>query len=105
MIYAGLHQKAKKISRIIADEAAKLGRDDNRFKDLISHAMRSESQKAINDMIACAASEPELQAKYDDFDSHPYLLNCSNGVVDLKTGESTTTRPQLYAYQNLTVCI
>ena len=38
-------------------------------------------------VLSIAASDPKLARRLEDFDAHPTLINATNGVVDLKTGE------------------
>lgn len=42
---------------------------------------------------------PEVESKFEAFDAEPHLLNCRNGVVNLKTGELSPHNPsQLFTY-------
>jgi putative DNA primase/helicase len=41
----------------------------------------------IKAMLTLASSEPTLAAQPSQFDTHPFLLNVSNGTLDLRTGE------------------
>lgn len=45
--------------------------------------------------MICAASEPLLRSSMSEFDSHPNLLNCANGVLNLTTLEFTAHDPAL----------
>lgn len=54
---------------------------------LMAHAMRSQSRPRIDALLALAQSEPELAARAEDFDNAPWLLNCQNGTLDLRTGK------------------
>lgn len=56
-------------------------------KDLAKHALNSQSRSRIEAMIALAQSEPGVPLLPDQFDNDPWLLNCANGTVDLRTGE------------------
>ena len=38
-------------------------------------------------MVRLAQSDPKVVVSISDLDAHPYLLNCANGTVDLRTGE------------------
>ncbi len=41
----------------------------------------------------------EVQCSIDDFDQHPFALNCANGVVDVRNGElAAHHRSQLFTY-------
>lgn len=42
-----------------------------------------------------AVAQGELEVSTDQFDAHPDLLNCANGVVDLRTGELSPHDPAL----------
>ncbi|GIN74003.1 hypothetical protein J14TS2_44780 [Bacillus sp. J14TS2] len=48
-------------------------------------AKRCESRSVRMNSILDA--RPMVSVKKTDFDSHKYLFNCGNGVIDLKTGE------------------
>ena len=48
------------------------------------HARVSESHAGITQMLKCAAGEPGMPISARDLDQHPYLLNCLNGIVDLR---------------------
>lgn len=56
-----------------------------------------------------AAAQKEAQARWElhasrtDFDAHPLLLNCTNGVVDLRTGELLPHDPRLLLMGQVTV--
>jgi P4 family phage/plasmid primase-like protien len=50
-------------------------------------ARTSESRASIMAALDRAASEPGIPISADRLDAHQYLLNCRNGVVDLRTGE------------------
>lgn len=52
-----------------------------------SWARKSESNGLIKAALERAATEPGMSARASQLDTHPYLLNCNNGVVDLRTGE------------------
>lgn len=59
-------------------------------------AHKSEEKKRITDMIFLAQSEEEVEIETAQLDADPYLLNCKNGVVDLKTGELRPHNPADY---------
>ncbi len=83
---------AKDTVRGIYAEAASITdtdekRADAKRKEIAGHAMRSESKRAIKDMLALAQSEPDIPIKREQLDASPWLLNCANGTLDLRTGE------------------
>ena len=61
--------------------------DGNRRKALVGHALSTEAYRRITAMIELAQSEQGVPIRPGDLDPDPWLLNCENGTVDLKTGE------------------
>ena len=58
---------------------------------MLRWALKSEEKKTIQHMIDLAWSEPGIAIVADEVDRDPYLLNCTNGTVDLRTGELRPT--------------
>lgn len=56
-------------------------------KALIQHAVRSENGTKIKLLVQLAAGMKELIVSPDDWDADPWLLNCRNGTINLKTGK------------------
>jgi len=83
-----IERLAKSTVQAIYAEAAKAA-DDER-KHLARWGIRSESRVRIQAMVGLARSEPGIPIRVDDFDSDPWLFNCENGTLDLRTG---TLRP------------
>jgi putative DNA primase/helicase len=52
----------------------------------MSHALKSESASRIAAMIELAKSEPGIPILPEDLDRDPWLLNCPNGTLELRTG-------------------
>ena len=77
---------AKETARNILREAAD-EKDDEQRKALIKHAMRSESDRRLTAMVSLAQSEPGIPVKGNELNTNPWLFNCLNGTVDLRTGE------------------
>ena len=77
---------AKATARRIDQEVADC-QDDDRRKDLRSHAGKSESAAKLKAMLICAASEPYMPVRLEELDADPWMLNCLNGCLDLRTGE------------------
>jgi putative DNA primase/helicase len=50
-------------------------------------ARKGESAHAIAGALTLAGTEREVVAEPDDLDADPFLLNCANGTLDLRTGE------------------
>lgn len=85
-VSGSVERMAKETVRSIYSEAANAGDADER-KALGKHAFKSEAQGRIRAMTALAWSEPGVPVTPDDLDQDPWLLNCANGTLDLKTGE------------------
>ncbi|MBA7622310.1 hypothetical protein ES703_29685 [subsurface metagenome] len=77
---------AKKTARNILREAAD-EKDDERRKELIKHAVRSESEARLTAMVTLAQSELGVPVENKELNPNPWLFNCPNGTVDLRTGE------------------
>ncbi|KYG01798.1 hypothetical protein BE21_55900 [Sorangium cellulosum] len=69
------------------DEAAKAKAQHKEATALFNWAKRSQSARGIDAMLRLAETEPIVRAEPGDFDADPWLLNCRNGVLDLRTGE------------------
>ena len=80
-----LRQLAKATVRNIYAEAANEP-DDKQRERIVSHARRSESDRAIAAMISLAQAERDIATTPNDFDRDPWLLNLPNGTLNLKTG-------------------
>jgi len=78
--------RAKKTVRGMYAEAAAI-EDDKGREAVAKHALRSESGKAIREMIALAQSESGIPVVPDDLDADNWRLNVLNGTIDLRTGE------------------
>lgn len=59
---------------------------DKARTDLLKHAMKSESERALKAGINLAASEDGIPILPEAFDTDPMLLNVENGTIDLTTG-------------------
>lgn len=51
-------------------------------------ALQCQNRDKLNAMIALAESEPEFSTHPTELDRDPYLINCLNCTVDLRTGVS-----------------
>jgi putative DNA primase/helicase len=76
---------AKRTVVTIYDEAKAAGTDDER-RAIAKWAVSSASAAKLSAMIRMAKSDSGLWSSYDEFDRQPYLLNFTNGTVDLRTG-------------------
>ena len=84
----GTRQCAKKTARKILEEA-NIKEATKERADTAKWAFQSEQESRLNAMISLARSEKPIAAYKEDFDKDLYLLNCKNGVVNLKTGGLT----------------
>ena len=77
-------QKLKKFIHGMYTEAAET--DDEMLKKALSeHAVKFDNERKYRAVVELTKSE--LPITPDRLDANPMLLNCSNGTVDLKTGE------------------
>lgn len=63
------------------------GMDEDGQKVFIKHIRSSGNESKLKAMVNVARSWPKTSVLSDNFDADPYLLNCQNGVVDLRTGQ------------------
>jgi putative DNA primase/helicase len=59
---------------------------------VLKWALKSEATPRMQAMIEQAHSEPGIAITHTQLDADPWLLNCVNGTVDLRTG--TLRRPR-----------
>jgi putative DNA primase/helicase len=78
-----IQNKAKMTVRSIPQEALI---DPSQKEEILRHAEKSETLGRINAMVKLARSAPQIQIEPDRFDADPWLLNCPNGTLDLRTG-------------------
>jgi putative DNA primase/helicase len=63
-------------------------------KRLIQHATQSEADHRLRAMVRLARSIPTVCVDYEHLDADPWLLNCLNGTLDLRTGELEDHDPE-----------
>ena len=61
--------------------------DGDKRKELIKHSLKSENAGKLKSLLDIASGLPTMKILPDEFDKNLWLLNCQNGVVDLKTGK------------------
>ena len=81
-----LDRLAKDTARSIYAEAAEAP-SDKAAEKLAAWARASLSRAKLEAMLSLAQSEAAIAARPADFDANPWILNCENGVIDLRTGE------------------
>ncbi|QKK08991.1 MAG: hypothetical protein HND58_13020 [Planctomycetota bacterium] len=74
----------------ILDEAKRA--DDTLRDDLLTWARASQKRERVTAMAALA--EPDVAVGPDDLDANPWLFNCKNGTIDLRTGELRRHQPE-----------
>lgn len=72
-------QLAKETGQAMLSVAKAEGTDAVRF------AKSSNNRQSLENMLALAAVHPDMAIEPDALDSDPYLLNCNNGTLDLRT--------------------
>jgi len=70
----------------IYDEASLQDTATNRRK-IAKWALQSENRGRIEATVALARSQPGIALLAEQLDQHTYLINCRNGVVDLRSGQ------------------
>ncbi len=80
------HRAAKAVAREMMRQAQKIG-DPDRRSAAIRYALRCESKKAIEAAVGLAKHDLEIAISHDALDANPWLLNCKNGTIDLKSGK------------------
>jgi putative DNA primase/helicase len=56
-------------------------------EDFLKFVKRQRFNTKMAAMAAVARSVPSIQVRMDQFDSHPMLFNCRNGIIDMRTGD------------------
>jgi P4 family phage/plasmid primase-like protien len=79
-------RRAKQTVRSIYAEAAAADKPEDRER-LARHAVDSEAAPRINAMVERARSEPNIPVLPAHLDTDPWLLNCVNGTLDLRSGQ------------------
>jgi putative DNA primase/helicase len=82
----------KVIARTVTS-AVLLHKDADDARELLRAAKRAESNGGVKGALMLASTEPEIAVTPDDLDADPYLLNCRNGILDLRTGQILPHEP------------
>lgn len=83
---APVKRLAHRIVRQMQAEAAHAEDPDTRQR-LAKWAFSCEAKSRIDNMVAVAKTLDGIATTPDDLDKDPWLLNCKNGTLDLRTGE------------------
>jgi putative DNA primase/helicase len=74
----------------------KFERDDWRIK-MLSKVINSLNYKTgINNVLSLTQAQQELSITSDKWGRDPWVMGCTNGVLDLKTGETRPGEPEDY---------
>jgi putative DNA primase/helicase len=87
-------QHAKRLHDELWGDLAALDHHE-RTSAVVKFVHESGTRARIAAAIAMAQSEPGINTSQADYDSHPWLLNVRNGVVDLRSGELLPHDPKL----------
>jgi len=93
---------AKATVRAIHDTLSSI-RDLETQKEAFKHAQKSEAAGRLQAMLELAHSEEGVPVLPDDLDSDPWILNCLNGTLDLRTGELLPHDPRRLCHKLLPV--
>ena len=80
-----LMRRAKEAADAMYAEIAK-GSTKDEQEMIFRHARASGGKNALKNMVELAQSEWPIPVALDQLDQQPWLLNCLNGTVDLRTG-------------------
>jgi P4 family phage/plasmid primase-like protien len=91
-----LQELSKRIAPVIAAEVQNYDHKNPKVNEIINWAKQAKSNNRISNMIKSATSDKRIVASVDKWDGDTHLLGVKNGVVDLRSGELLTGRPDLY---------
>ena len=103
LVWTGSHWKADDMGRpqALAKETVRAAYGDlaviadKSDRDLAYKAIRQmENSNRVGGILKLAQSESLIRISVSELDRHPFLLNCGNGVLDLKTCEFREHRRQ-----------
>lgn len=89
---AALKSFAAKLAKC-ADQA-ELKRTETAMRQVLGWCMKSEDARHVHAAIDMARSEAGAYASFRKLNCHPYLLNCANGTLDLRSGELSPHDPE-----------
>jgi putative DNA primase/helicase len=75
---------AKQTIKRLARQVEQL--DETQARALLAHIKSSLSMTKLKAMVECAQSEDGIAIQPEALDQDPWLLNCANGTLDLRTG-------------------
>lgn len=96
-----VHELAKTVANTVKEEAYTYS--GKLHTELMKWAVRSAQVHGYMNTLSAARSIPGMSVDLADFDSDPLLLNCQNGVLDLRTGELLPHSRQLMCSRILNI--
>ncbi|MBM9604215.1 DNA primase family protein [Desulfopila inferna] len=87
------------VSKLVREVVKNLYKEAQQAEDEVTrtkiakHAMRSEHVNRIRAITALAMDDHRIRIKTEELDSNTWLLNCTNGTVNLRTGQITFHDP------------
>lgn len=84
----------RKRASALGPDVAQIGKTEELAKALEKWSVKSEMKGSIE--AALGLAKKMLTVEASEMDAHPWLLNCRNGVVDLRTGELAAHDPGLF---------
>lgn len=86
-----VHSLAADVVQSIYEEARR--HEDKAARKALNHwAFRSESASHLSNMVRLGRTKRPVASYAEEWDADPWLLNCANGVLDLRTGELQSHR-------------
>lgn len=87
------HRRAKILARSALHWAHDVT-DKEEKKKAVTAAKRLESSRGVSGILTMAGTEKGIALDPSEFDTDPYLLNCANGTLDLRTLELLPHSPE-----------
>jgi putative DNA primase/helicase len=91
-----LQELAKKVAPVIASEISNVDPSSAKANEIINWAKQAKSNTRIASMLKSAVSDERIIVPIESWDGDENLLGVMNGVVNLKTGELMSGRPDLH---------
>jgi len=96
--FGAVVEMSKEIGKIFAAEASAIRAEEydaaSKYKTKLA-AFAKKILDAPNKVADVAKSDPAIALRIEHFDQKPYLFNCANGVIDLRSGELRPHDPAL----------
>ena len=83
---------AKGVVRDMHKEIRTWGLEPKEYREARHEVLKVESTGRLKSM--CENARSDVYATHKTWDNDPYLFNCANGTVDLRTGELLPHRPE-----------